>query len=109
MNDMSSINAAYVFKPAAVPTLPVVDSQALFPVHRIYCVGRNFADHAIEMGHDPNKEPPFFFQKNPDTLVLRFARRLDFQVRGHPAAMTPSPDAEQQTDQGATGDRPGQA
>jgi fumarylpyruvate hydrolase len=70
MNDMSSINAAYVFKPAAVPTLPVVDSQALFPVHRIYCVGRNFADHAIEMGHDPNKEPPFFFQKNPDTLVL---------------------------------------
>jgi fumarylpyruvate hydrolase len=39
-------------------------------VHRIYCVGRNFAEHAIEMGHDPNKEPPFFFQKNPDTLVM---------------------------------------
>ena len=71
MNDMSSINAAYVFKPAAVPTLPVVGSEALFPVHRIYCVGRNFADHAIEMGHDPNKEPPFFFQKNPDTLVMQ--------------------------------------
>ncbi|NVP56850.1 fumarylacetoacetate hydrolase family protein [Mycoplana rhizolycopersici] len=70
MNDMTSINAAYVFKPAPVPTLPVAGSQALFPVHRIYCVGRNFADHAIEMGHDPNKEPPFFFQKNPDTLVL---------------------------------------
>jgi fumarylpyruvate hydrolase len=70
MNDMTSINAAYVFKPAPVPTLPVVGSEALFPVHRIYCVGRNFADHAIEMGHDPNKEPPFFFQKNPDTLVL---------------------------------------
>lgn len=70
MNDMSSINAAYVFKPASVPTLPVVDGQGLFPVHRIYCVGRNFADHAVEMGHDPDKEPPFFFQKNPDTLVL---------------------------------------
>lgn len=60
---------AYVFAPAAVPTLPVEGSAALFPVHRIYCVGRNFADHAIEMGHDPDKEPPFFFQKNPDTLV----------------------------------------
>ncbi|WP_199224751.1 fumarylacetoacetate hydrolase family protein [Falsochrobactrum shanghaiense] len=70
MNDMTSINTAYVFKPAPVPTLPVANSQALFPVHRIYCVGRNFADHAIEMGHDPNKEPPFFFQKNPDTLVV---------------------------------------
>lgn len=70
MNDMTSTNPAYVINPAAIPTLPVVGSQALFPVHRIYCVGRNFADHAIEMGHDPNKEPPFFFQKNPDTLVL---------------------------------------
>ncbi len=60
---------AYVFAPAAVPTLTVEGSSALFPVHRIYCVGRNFADHAIEMGHDPDKEPPFFFQKNPDTLV----------------------------------------
>jgi fumarylpyruvate hydrolase len=60
----------YLFAPLAVPTLPIVGSDALFPVHRIYCVGRNFADHAIEMGHDPNREPPFFFQKNPDTLVL---------------------------------------
>ena len=42
----------------------------LFPVHRIYCVGRNYAAHAIEMGGDPNREPPFFFQKNPDNLVL---------------------------------------
>jgi fumarylpyruvate hydrolase len=69
MNDMTMTNT-YVFTPASTPTLPIVGSQALFPVHRIYCVGRNFADHAIEMGHDPNKEPPFFFQKNPDTLVL---------------------------------------
>ena len=38
-------------------------------MHRIYCVGRNYADHAVEMGHDPAREPPFFFQKNPDNLV----------------------------------------
>ena len=43
-------------------------SDKLFPVHRVYCVGRNYAAHAVEMGHDPNKEPPFFFQKNPDNL-----------------------------------------
>ncbi len=59
----------YVFAPPAVPFLPVTGSDLLFPVHRIYCVGRNFADHAVEMGHDPTREPPFFFQKNPDTLV----------------------------------------
>jgi fumarylpyruvate hydrolase len=39
-------------------------------VHRIYCVGRNYAAHAIEMGHDPTREEPFFFQKNPDNLVI---------------------------------------
>lgn len=61
--------ASYVFPPQPHPHLPIVGSDAVFPVHRIYCVGRNFADHAVEMGHDPNKEPPFFFQKNPDTLV----------------------------------------
>lgn len=60
----------YIFPPSPVPALPIRGSTALFPVHRIYCVGRNFADHAIEMGHDPDKEPPFFFQKNPDTVVL---------------------------------------
>ncbi|MDX3924455.1 MAG: fumarylacetoacetate hydrolase family protein [Shinella sp.] len=69
MNEMPHLKN-YVFNPAPVPTLPIAGSDALFPVHRIYCVGRNFADHAIEMGHDPNREPPFFFQKNPDTLVL---------------------------------------
>jgi fumarylpyruvate hydrolase len=39
-----------------------------FPVRRVYCVGRNYADHAIEMGHDPSREPPFFFQKNAENL-----------------------------------------
>ncbi|MCY1669089.1 fumarylacetoacetate hydrolase family protein [Rhizobium sp. SL86] len=49
--------------------LPVAGSDAVFPVRRVYCVGRNYADHAIEMGHDPSREPPFFFQKNPQNLV----------------------------------------
>lgn len=49
--------------------LPVVNSEQTFPVRRVYCVGRNYAAHAIEMGHDPDREPPFFFQKNPDNLV----------------------------------------
>jgi fumarylpyruvate hydrolase len=61
--------AGYVFQPASIPALPVRGSDKLFPVHRVYCVGRNYAEHAIEMGHDPSKEPPFFFQKNPDNLV----------------------------------------
>ena len=47
---------------------PIKNTDALFPVRRIYCIGRNYADHAIEMGHDPDREPPFFFQKNPDNL-----------------------------------------
>lgn len=49
--------------------LPIEGSDARFPVRRVYCVGRNYADHAIEMGHDPSREPPFFFQKNPDNLL----------------------------------------
>lgn len=61
---------AYVITPSPVPALPVFGNKALFPVRRIYCIGRNFADHAIEMGRDPHREPPFFFQKNPDGLVL---------------------------------------
>ena len=60
----------YVISPPPVPSLPVVGSSDTFPVRRIYCIGRNYAEHAIEMGHDPNKEPPFFFQKNPDNLLV---------------------------------------
>ena len=50
-------------------TLPVHGTDDVFPVRRVYCVGRNYAAHAIEMGHDPDREDPFFFQKNPDNLV----------------------------------------
>jgi fumarylpyruvate hydrolase len=59
----------YVIPPPPRVALGVRDSEARFPVHRIYCVGRNYAAHAREMGHDPDREPPFFFQKNPDDLV----------------------------------------
>ena len=59
----------YVFAPPATTALPIRGSEALFPVRRVYCVGRNYAAHAVEMGGDPDKEPPFFFQKNPDNLV----------------------------------------
>ena len=58
----------YVIDPPRQAALPIRGSSDLFPVHRIYCIGRNYAEHAREMGHDPNKEPPFFFQKNPDNL-----------------------------------------
>lgn len=61
--------SSYLFPPRPQPALPVRGSDRLFPVHRIYCVGRNYAEHAVEMGHDPSREAPFFFQKNPDTLV----------------------------------------
>lgn len=53
----------------AVPTIPIVGQDAQFPVRRIYCVGRNYAAHAREMGRDPDKEPPFFFMKPADAIV----------------------------------------
>ena len=58
----------YVFTPVQPPTLPVKGSDKLFPIHRIYCVGRNYAEHTKEMGGD-TKDPPFFFQKNADNIV----------------------------------------
>jgi len=58
----------YLFETPEIVGLPVLESDALFPVRRVYCIGRNYAAHAIEMGHDPNREPPFFFQKNPNNL-----------------------------------------
>jgi len=61
---------AYAIQPPVVTTVPVQDTDAEFPVARIFCVGRNYADHAIEMGHDPDREPPFFFMKPGDAVVL---------------------------------------
>ncbi len=48
--------------------IPIVGSDLMFPVRRIYCIGRNYAAHAREMGSDPNREPPFFFQKPTDAI-----------------------------------------
>ena len=58
---------SYVIPAPAVPSVPVVGG-GLFPVHRIYCVGRNYAEHAQEMGFS-GREPPFFFMKPADALV----------------------------------------
>jgi len=63
-------SASYVIPALDAPSLPVRGSDKRFPIHRVYCVGRNYAAHAVEMGHDPDKEPPFFFQKNPDNLYV---------------------------------------
>lgn len=58
----------YAIPLPAVTTVPVVDGDP-FPVRRIYCVGRNYAAHAREMGHDPSREAPFFFMKPADAIV----------------------------------------
>jgi fumarylpyruvate hydrolase len=58
----------YVIAPPPQVAVPVAGG-GLFPVRRVYCVGRNYAEHAREMGHDPDAEPPFFFSKPADALV----------------------------------------
>lgn len=59
---------SFVFTPPATVSVPVVGTKARFPVHRIYCVGRNYEDHAKEMGYT-GREPPFFFMKPADAVV----------------------------------------
>jgi fumarylpyruvate hydrolase len=60
---------SFVFPPPAQPAVAIVGQTERFPVHRIYCVGRNYAAHAREMGKDPDREPPFFFAKPADAIV----------------------------------------
>lgn len=59
----------YVITPPPTPAIAVAGKGDTFPVNRVYCVGRNYADHAREMGHDPDREPPFFFAKAPENLL----------------------------------------
>ena len=59
----------YVFPVPAVPVVPIAGTAQSFPVHRIYCVGRNYAEHAREMGFEPEREAPFFFTKPADAIV----------------------------------------
>lgn len=63
----------YVIAPPVVAAVPIKDSSQMFPVRRIFCVGRNYAEHAIEMGSDPTREPPFYFTKPADALVVNDA------------------------------------
>ena len=59
----------YAVQPPPTTTLPVAGTDESFPVSRVYCVGRNYAEHAVEMGGDPNREPPFFFMKPANAVV----------------------------------------
>lgn len=62
------------------PTLlGIAGSDQVFPVGRVFCIGRNYAEHAVEMGHDPDREPPFFFSKPPNAVVPD-GSELDFPV-----------------------------
>lgn len=78
----------YVFEPPRQAAADLLGSDAKFPVRRIFCVGRNYADHVREMGNDPKSEPPIFFTKPADALVsdgaaIRYAANtsnLHFEV-----------------------------
>jgi fumarylpyruvate hydrolase len=59
----------YAFAVPSTPAVPIAGTDQHYPVRRIYCVGRNYADHAREMGVDPEREPPFFFAKPADAVV----------------------------------------
>jgi 2-keto-4-pentenoate hydratase/2-oxohepta-3-ene-1,7-dioic acid hydratase in catechol pathway len=61
--------AAHAVRRAAT-FIPIAGTGELFPVRRIYCIGRNYAAHAREMGSDPTREPPFFFQKPTDAIQI---------------------------------------
>jgi fumarylpyruvate hydrolase len=63
------MSADYVFPPPPRPSLGIAGTEQRFPVHRVYCVGRNYAAHAREMGGDPEREAPFFFCKPADAVT----------------------------------------
>ena len=61
---------SFAFAAPAQVSVPVLGSDHPFPVRRVYCVGRNYAEHVMEMGGEAGRDPPFFFSKPPDALVL---------------------------------------
>ncbi|MCE7505651.1 fumarylacetoacetate hydrolase family protein [Polynucleobacter sp. IMCC30063] len=63
------MSTEFVIAAPKVNSIPIEGDSRRFPVNRIYCVGRNYADHAREMGHDPDREPPFFFMKPATSIV----------------------------------------
>jgi fumarylpyruvate hydrolase len=81
MHRADDVTSDFAIAPT-VTTIPVAGTDAVFPVARVYCIGRNYAEHAIEMGHDPDREPPFFFMKPADAVVptgstLAFPRQTE--------------------------------
>ncbi|GLZ16780.1 fumarylpyruvate hydrolase [Burkholderia plantarii] len=68
-SDMTDHSASYAIQPPAVASVAIAGSSARFPLRRVFCVGRNYAEHAREMGADPTREPPFFFSKPADAVV----------------------------------------
>ena len=75
----------YVIAAPPLTTLPVAGDERRFPVRRVFCVGRNYAGHAREMGHDPDREPPFFFTKRRTPWCRAAAR---FPIRPRPGSCT---------------------
>jgi fumarylpyruvate hydrolase len=65
----------------AATSIPIAGTEERFPVRRVYCVGRNFRDHALEMGGDPDREPPFFFAKPADAIVDPTEHAIPFPTR----------------------------
>src|ERR1700749_2063190 len=65
----TSMTKRYTFAPPDAPTVAVAGDDTRFPIRRIFCVGRNYAAHAREMGKDPDREPPFFFMKPASAIV----------------------------------------
>src|SRR5688572_20550635 len=70
------MSTSYLFQPAPIPSVAIRGSQDRFPVHRIYCVGRNYAEHAKEMGAPVERERPVFFAKPADAIVT--GRRVPY-------------------------------
>jgi len=68
---------SFAFNPVPNENLPIRGTDKVFPLNQIYCVGRNYADHAIEMGHDPSREAPFFFMK-PNYAIFRNQGKLTY-------------------------------
>lgn len=65
----TAVNVRFAVAPPALPVVPVLGQDRVFPLRRIWCVGRNYEEHAREMGADPAREPPFFFAKPADAVV----------------------------------------
>lgn len=72
---------SYAFAPSPTISVPIVGSVDRFPVHRVYCVGRNYEDHAREMGFT-GREPPFFFLKPADAVVVAAGQQVDVEYPG---------------------------